>query len=130
MKLLLVGEENVGKTTLANFLLHDALIDASHPNVSTNGVSISEWTQHELQRSWRSFCSSCFEYYTLDSAASRRATLSKSFSSRASSPSRELRAGVCPKCGRGALVPDSLSLSVWDFGGQSIFYPTHSLFLV
>ncbi len=64
MQLMLVGEENVGKTSLTRFLLSDALIDSAVPNVSTNGISISEWSgTNELQRSWRTFCPACFEYY-------------------------------------------------------------------
>ncbi len=62
-QLMLMGEENVGKTSLTRFLLSDALIDSAVPNVSTNGISISEWSgTNELQRSWRAFCPSCFEY--------------------------------------------------------------------
>lgn len=135
MQLLLVGEENVGKTSLANFLLHDTLANASHPNVATNGVSISDWTTPELQRSARSFCSACFEYYTTELVlpdVSGRSTRPKTiFGSRSSSPLQEHNRKVsCPKCSSGTIVPDALSLSVWDFGGQSVFYPTHSLFLV
>ncbi len=60
---MLVGEENVGKTSLTRFLLSNALIDSAVPNVSTNGISISDWTgTNELQRLWHAFCPMCFEY--------------------------------------------------------------------
>ncbi len=66
---MLVGEENVGKTSLTRFLLSDTLIDSAVPNVSTNGISISEWSgTNELRRSWRAFCPACFEYYDMATA--------------------------------------------------------------
>lgn len=37
---------------------------------------------------------------------------------------------ICPHCSNGILLPDTMTLSLWDFGGQEVFYPTHSLFLV
>lgn len=27
------------------------------------------------------------------------------------------------------MVPDQITFTVWDFGGQEVFYPTHQLFL-
>jgi serine/threonine protein kinase/GTPase SAR1 family protein len=94
IKLLVVGEEGVGKTSVLRTLAaiggkRKKKIKRAPETVSTDGISISSWQPED------------------DSASSS----SSSSSSNGSSES------------------DGVQFSVYDFGGQQIFYPTHSFFL-
>jgi GTPase SAR1 family protein len=99
------------KTTLADFLMRNVPANAATPNISTNGISVSEWAPSSGSRPWRLYCSQCFTYLEGDDLKS------------VASGSR------CKRCPNGTLVADALSISVWDFGGQEVFYPTHQFFL-
>lgn len=37
---------------------------------------------------------------------------------------------VCPRCKKGHMTADTLSLSFWTFSGQVIYYLTHQFFMV
>ncbi len=140
IKLILVGQENVGKTSLAQLLTSESL----QPNIlSTNGIAISELSSPHDQP-WRYYCASCFEYFEADSLGKKKEqprSPSSSISGRLLPHDRSLNKSsssslrtppllACPACTKGVLLPDTLSISIWDFGGQEVFYPTHSLFLV
>eukprot|EP01122_Echinamoeba_exundans_P003417 TRINITY_DN13520_c0_g1_i1.p1 TRINITY_DN13520_c0_g1~~TRINITY_DN13520_c0_g1_i1.p1 ORF type:complete len:2607 (+),score=540.72 TRINITY_DN13520_c0_g1_i1:119-7939(+) len=93
MKLMIVGEENVGKSTLTEQLVKrwqspwsEVQIDPNK-NISTDGVEISSAT---------------FEWFNDGPKA-------------------------IPKFKQGENIP--VQLSLWDFGGQTVYYTTHQFFL-
>lgn len=88
MKLQLLGEENVGKTSLARYLTLGINVSEANPNLSTNGVEIgstkkkerddddggegreykkelirciSAWETGKTLKRWRYYCNQCFK---------------------------------------------------------------------
>eukprot|EP01133_Synstelium_polycarpum_P001517 gene1517-1772_t len=81
MKLMIVGQENVGKTTLIKTLREKKKMRPSTSNISTDGIVIDNWVFPA----------------TFEDAGERR--------------------------------KQDVTLSVWDFAGQEIYYTTHQFFL-
>ncbi|EGG24144.1 leucine-rich repeat-containing protein [Cavenderia fasciculata] len=88
MKLMIVGQENVGKTTLLKTLRdRKKKPSVAGPNISTDGIVIDNWVFNGQ-----------FDDIDVDS-------------------------------GRPIKKKQDITLSVWDFAGQEIYYTTHQFFL-
>ncbi|KAK5576072.1 hypothetical protein RB653_007210 [Dictyostelium firmibasis] len=90
MKLMIVGQENVGKTTLLKTLKEKKKkATPGGPNISTDGIAIDQWVF------------SCL-FEELDETSQN---------------------------GRMIKKKQDITLSIWDFAGQEIYYTTHQFFL-
>ncbi|KAF2071594.1 hypothetical protein CYY_007084 [Polysphondylium violaceum] len=87
MKLMIVGQENVGKTTLLKTLREKKKKAALGPNISTDGISIDNWV------------------------------FSGQFEEKEEENNRTIK------------KKQDVTLSIWDFAGQEIYYTTHQFFL-
>jgi len=98
MKLMIVGQENVGKTTLLKTLREKKKKVASGPNISTDGIAIDNWVfQGQFEEKE-------------DETNGTNGTVT-------SNGNRTIK------------KKQDVTLSIWDFAGQEIYYTTHQFFL-
>ncbi|GAM22640.1 hypothetical protein SAMD00019534_058150 [Acytostelium subglobosum LB1] len=128
MKLLVVGQENVGKTTLLKVLRDKkkAKKISSEPNISTDGIVIDQWNlcakaSSSSSSSSTSTTSKLTNKVKLKSAA-KLSSIIKSLSS--NSITTSFANGIVPG---GDQHP--IQLTTMDFAGQEIYYSTHQFFL-
>ncbi|GAM26449.1 hypothetical protein SAMD00019534_096240 [Acytostelium subglobosum LB1] len=102
MKLLVVGQENVGKTTLLKVLRNKKAAKeiSSQMNVSTDGITVDQW---RLNKSMN--------------IKEKMLSMVKTSASKGDG------------AGNDDAPPEAITLTTLDFAGQEIYYSTHQFFL-
>ncbi len=84
------------------------------------------WETGKTLKKWRYYCNQCFKSHT-DLHGGPAAPLDASGGN--ASTVKMKKGERCRYCKKGTMTPDQITFTVWDFGGQEVFYPTHQLFL-
>ena len=106
-KLLLLGQESAGKSTLLKCLMNKKSKSQCKQNLSTNGISIHRQIKFQMENEE--------EEENTTGGEEKKEEISTIVSEHSKiSKNKNIK---------------SIQFNAWDFGGQEVFYPTHRFFL-
>lgn len=128
VKLLIVGEERAGKTSLAKTLtIPGYVLEDEH---STEGIDIHKWVIPNEE------ITSHLAKASTGKSQSDSMAPSQGYGQEDGSPQNNLAKGESEngelggrKPSQGRAFSKDLRLNIWDFGGQEIYHATHQFFL-